>query len=124
MSEQSARSVANTVARDTNLSLKAKGLYLLIKMCLRDSEFDFMHFKPALEAECKEGGRAFDSAWKELKKAGYLKQYRAPYCEGVGFHYAYKLLVRADASTPSLETLKGSGKSIPLRRQTEQGSAE
>lgn len=91
MSEQSTRSIANSVARDRNLSLKAKGLYALIQSCLEDQQFDFIHFKPALEAECKEGSQAFDSAWKELKQSGYLKQCRASHGECRGFIYTYKL---------------------------------
>jgi len=106
-------SISNSVALD-NLSLKAKGLYLLIKTCMEDPEFDFNHYKPALMAKCKEGSDTFDSTWKELKKAGYLKQRRISHgdSENKGFHYEYELLDTADDSTPSFETLKGKGKSI------------
>jgi hypothetical protein len=117
-------SAPTSIARDKNLSLKAKGLYLLIKCCLRDPEFDFMHFKMALAAECKEGSKAFESAWRELKEAGYLKQFRTPYYEGAGFHYAYKILTHADKSTSSLQTFKSLSKSYSLKQMAEQESKE
>jgi hypothetical protein len=87
-------SMPNLVADDITLSLKAKGLYLLIQCCIEDPEFDFNHYKPALMAKCKEGSDAFDSTWKELKKAGYLKQHRISHgnSENKGFHYEYELL--------------------------------
>ena len=40
----------------------------------------------------KEGERAFDSTWKELKDAGYLKQYRLK-GEGGKWVYEYELLI-------------------------------
>ena len=116
---QSFCSVPNSAAQDEYLSLKAKGLYLLIKSCIEDPEFDINHYKPALMARCKEGSDAFDSTWKELKQAGYLKQRRFSNGESKGFHYEYELLDTADDSTPSFETLSGNGKSIPSRGRTE-----
>lgn len=97
-------SVSNSVAQDITLSLKAKGLYLLIQSCIESPEFDFIHYKPELEAKCKEGSKAFDSAWRELKSAGYLKQHRISHSnsERKGFHYEYELLDIADDTTPSL----------------------
>jgi hypothetical protein len=80
-----------SIAQDKNLSLEAKGLYLLIKSCIEDPEFDCEHLRSAVEAKCKEGSEAFDSTWKELERAGYLTQQR----------------------TPSLETLRNQDKSIP-----------
>jgi hypothetical protein len=66
--------VSNNALRDTNLSLKAKGLYSLIQSYLTIPDFDL--YKSFLEKQCKEGQKAFDSAWKELKEAGYLVQER------------------------------------------------
>ena len=102
-------SVSYAVVLDKNLSLKAKGLYHLIKSCIEDPEFDYDHFKPAVKAK---GSDAFDSTWKELKKAGYLKQRRISYGnnENKGFHYEYELLDTADDSTPSFETLVTCGR--------------
>ena len=105
-------SVSYSVVLDKNLSLKAKGLYHLIKSCIEDPEFDYEHFKPAVKAKCKEGSDAFDSAWKELKKAGYLKQRHISHgdSENKGFHYAYELLNTAEDTTPSFETLVTRGR--------------
>ncbi|GEM_PF-3878572 len=98
-------SVSNSAAQDINLSLRAKGLYLLIKSCIESPGFDCGHYKPELEAKCKEGSKAFDSAWRELKQAGYLKQYRIAHGgESKGFHYDYELLDTADDTTPPLVT--------------------
>ena len=95
--------VSDSVAQDKNLSLKAKGLYLLIQSCIESPEFDFSHYKPELEAKCKEGSKAFDSAWKELKKAGYLKQHRIPSGKSGTFCYEYELL--DDAAQAALEII-------------------
>lgn len=64
--------VPNSAVQGMNLSLEAKGLYSLIQTCLEDPDFDIGHFKQAVQANCKEEDKAFDSAWKELKNAGYL----------------------------------------------------
>ena len=114
-------SLPNSVAQDKNLSLKAKGLYLLIQSCIESHESPFGLHKPSLMEKCKEGSDAFDSTWKELKKAGYLKQRRISHgdSESKGFHYEYEFLDAADDSTPSFETLKSKGKNIPLRGRTE-----
>ncbi|WP_156990610.1 hypothetical protein [Caproicibacter fermentans] len=86
-------SLPDSLAKDRTLSLKAKGLYLLIRICLEDPDFDFEHFKPALQAKCKEGVGAFNSAWNELETAGYLKQRRVLQCGRLGgFYDAYSLL--------------------------------
>ena len=105
-------SVSYSVVLDKNLSLKAKGLYHLIKSCIEDPEFDYEHFKPAVKAKCKDGSGTFDSTWKELKKAGYLKQRRISHgnSENKGFHYEYELLDTAYDSTPSFEMLVTRGR--------------
>ena len=63
--------VQNEITKDVNISLKAKGLYLVIQayISMPDRKWtkeDFMRL-------AKEGKKAFDSAWKELKESGYLK---------------------------------------------------
>lgn len=63
--------VQNEITRDTTISLKAKGLYLVIQAYItmpdkKRTKDDFMRL-------AKEGNKAFDSAWKELKESGYLK---------------------------------------------------
>lgn len=65
--------VQNNIARDHRLSLKAKGLFLLIQsyISMPDKEWKKEEFlKMTIE-----GKSAFDSAWKELKDFGYLKIY-------------------------------------------------
>ncbi len=85
--------IPKSVAQDKNLSLKAKGLYWLIENYIESPTFDSSHFKPVLLANCKESSAAFDSAWKELKYAGYLKQHCISRSNGgnKGFHYEYEL---------------------------------
>ena len=81
--------VSNTALRDNTLSLKAKGLYSLIQSYITIPEFDL--YKGYLLKQCKEGKDAFQGAWTELKKAGYLKQYRLQDADGT-FAYEYELL--------------------------------
>lgn len=81
--------VQNTVIEDKNLSLKAKGLYLIIKHYITIPNFKLN--KGYLITLSKEGERAFDSTWKELKDAGYLKQHRLK-GKGGKWIYEYELL--------------------------------
>jgi hypothetical protein len=81
--------VSNAVAMDMNLSLKAKGLYLLIQAYITIPGFTL--YKNYLISQCKEGKSAFESAWSELKQAGYLKQYRMRDPETKHFYYEYEL---------------------------------
>jgi len=85
--------VSNNALRDNTLSLKAKGLYGLIQSYLTIE--DFTLYKPFLEKQCKEGQKAFDSAWKELKKSGYLVQERYK-DENGHFYWQYDLLNEVD----------------------------
>ena len=66
--------VSNNALRDNSISLKAKGLYALIQSYITLE--DFTLYKNYLKKQCKEGEKSFESAWKELKNAGYLIQYR------------------------------------------------
>lgn len=81
--------VSNVALRDTNLSLKAKGLYALIQSYITIE--DFTLYKTTLLKNCAEGKKAFESAWKELKDAGYLIQYKMQGEKGY-FYYEYELL--------------------------------
>ena len=63
--------VQNEITRDTHISLKAKGLYLVIQAYI--SMPDKKWTKEDFRNLTKEGKKAFDSAWKELKDFGYLK---------------------------------------------------
>lgn len=81
--------VSNVALRDTNLSLKAKGLYALIQSYITIE--DFTLYKTTLLKDCSEGKKAFESAWKELKDSGYLLQHRLQGEKGK-FYYEYELL--------------------------------
>ena len=80
--------VQNTIARDERISMKAKGLYLIIQsyITMPDREWKKDDFTKMVS----EGKGSFDSAWKELKDAGYLKVYITSY--GKGTKREYELL--------------------------------
>lgn len=80
--------VQNSVTKDGKLSLKAKGLYVLIQayITMPDKNYKKSDFlKMVTEGKC-----AFESAWKELKASGYIKQH--VYSNGKGFRVEYDLL--------------------------------
>lgn len=81
--------VSNQALRDKTLSLRAKGLYALIQSYITIP--DFILYKQTLINMSIEGKDAFESAWKELKKRGYLVQIRGKNAEGK-FIYEYELL--------------------------------
>ena len=65
--------VQNTVTRDKNLSLKAKGLYMLIQSYITGPDKQWL--KSDFLTMVSEGKCAFQSAWEELKEAGYIKMH-------------------------------------------------
>lgn len=81
--------VSNTALDDDNLGLKAKGLYSMIQRHITIE--GFILYKTTLMKKMKDGKKAFESAWKELKDAGYLIQYRLQGEKGC-FYYEYELL--------------------------------
>lgn len=97
--------ISNVVAWDKNLSMKAKGLYLLIESLINIP--DFVLYKNTLKNKCKEGEKAFESAWKELKGNGYLKQEKHR-DENGNFYYLYDLLDEPD-HTPKKEVVGNAG---------------
>lgn len=66
----------NSMARNKNLSLEAKGLYILICSFLSADKPDIT--KEFLVGQCREKKKAFDSAWNELLNMGYLKIHDYP----------------------------------------------
>lgn len=82
--------VSNIALRDSSLSLKAKGLYALIQSYLTIE--DFTLYKNTLKKHLKEGEKAFESTWKELKDSAYLIQYRLQDTKTKQFYYEYELL--------------------------------
>lgn len=94
--------------RDENLSLKAKGLYSVIESYIRIP--DFVLWKNTLIKCSTDGIRSFNTAWDELKKAGYLKQYRIRIEKG--WKYEYELLDEPDTSTPATIDVNMAGEII------------
>lgn len=85
--------VSNEVLRNNALSLKAKGLYSLIQSYITLD--NFILYKTTLKKQCKEGDKAFESGWQELKDSGYLIQEK--HCDSKGhFYYIYDLLDEVD----------------------------
>jgi hypothetical protein len=81
--------IPNEVIQNKNLSLKAKGLYCLIRSYITMGNFNL--YQDFLRSRCKEKSTAFDAAWKELKDAGYLIQHKIRKPKG-NYYYEYELL--------------------------------
>lgn len=81
--------VSNDLTRDSNLSLRAKGLYLLIQSYITIPNFQL--YKKFLLSLCIEGRESFEKSWKELSDAGYLASTRVRDSRG-SFCYNYDLL--------------------------------
>lgn len=81
--------VSNELIHDKNVSFKAKGLYCMIQSYVTIPNFTL--YKTFLMRNCKEGEKAFEAAWKELKDSGYLVQYKLKDETGK-FYYEYELL--------------------------------
>lgn len=86
--------VNDDILRDKTISLKAKGLYILIQSYLVGRNNTVL--KDDLKSNCKEGEKAFESAWKELKDSGYLIQYKLKDKTDGTFYYEYELIVYKD----------------------------
>ena len=89
--------VSNSLIHDPEVSLKGKGLYCIIQSFITIP--DFVLYKSHLRKSCKEGSKAFETAWKELKDKGYLVQYRVSDERGQ-FVYEYELLDIAEKPDP------------------------
>lgn len=99
--------ISQVVAKDKELSLKAKGLYLLIQSYITIPNFKL--YKSYLMSVCVEGQCSFDSAWNELKNKGYLKIFKIAKADTKGFYYEYDLLDTAEPDTPSLTVVRRDG---------------
>ncbi len=80
--------VQNEITRDRDISLKAKGLYLVIQANITMPDKKWR--KEDFQAMTCEGKKAFDGAWNELKEAGYLKVHM--YSKGTTWKVEYELL--------------------------------
>lgn len=99
--------IPQVIAKDKELSLKAKGLYLLIQSYITIPNFKL--YKSYLMSMCVEGQCSFDSAWNELKNKGYLKIFKIAKADTKGFYYEYDLLDTAEPDTPSLTVVRRDG---------------
>jgi hypothetical protein len=80
--------VQNSIIRDRDISLKAKGLYLIIQSYITMP--DKVWKKSDFLGMVKEGDKAFESAWNEIKNAGYLKVHM--FSNGLTWTVEYELL--------------------------------
>lgn len=97
--------ISNYAIDDENLSSKAMGLYVRIQRYNTIPGFKLR--KSFLLNKYKEGLRAFNSAWEELKALGYLKQRRIR--TENGFIYVYRLLMQPDLDTPATVNVRMDG---------------
>lgn len=89
--------VQNSIARDKNISMKAKGLYLIIQSYITMPNRVWL--KSDFMEKVQEGQKPFDSAWNELKENGYLKVHIT--MNGNKFEREYELL---DVAAPGAHT--------------------
>lgn len=68
--------VGNVIVRDKAISLKAKGLYLVIQSHITMPNMNCT--KSYFQNMVAEGKKAFESTWQELKERGYLKVHIRP----------------------------------------------
>ena len=101
--------IPTSLIRDTKISRKAKGLYCEIFSYITIPNFELK--KSYLINNGVEGETAFETIWKELKTAGYLKQYRFCVNENgkTKFVYKYDLLDNPDPESPYLINIKLDG---------------
>lgn len=76
------------IINDSKVSLKAKGLYMLIYNLLQIPNFKII--KKNIQKLSTDGETAFNSAWTELIEQEYLKVYK--FSSGKGFTYEYELI--------------------------------
>jgi len=117
--KQSFAQVSNSALRNKGLSLKAKGLYALIQSYITLE--DFVLYKDFLISLSVGGKKSFQSGWEELKRSGYLKQYRIR--KPGGYVYEYELLDEPDFTQPALVNIGLNGEIIEQPQKGE-GSTE
>ena len=114
--------ISQVVAKDKEISLKAKGLYLLIQSYITIPNFKL--YKSYLMSVCVEGQCSFDSAWNELKEKGYLKIYKIAKSDSKGFYYEYELLDAAEPDTPALIVIRKDGTIVEKEQENNDNPAE
>lgn len=88
---------------DPNLSLGAKGLYIVIARYLRLQAYkpELVLSKEMLRSVCREGSNAFDRMFRELRSCGYLVLTRSRSAETGYPMYLYSLNKTPDTETVS-----------------------
>lgn len=114
--------ISQVVAKDKEISLKAKGLYLLIQSYITIHNFKL--YKSYLMSVCVEGQCSFDSAWNELKEKGYLKIYKIAKSDSKGFYYEYELLDTAEPDTPALIVIRKDGTIVEKEQENNDNPTE
>lgn len=114
--------ISQVVAKDKEISLKAKGLYLLIQSYITIPNFKL--YKSYLMSVCVEGQCSFDSAWNELKEKGYLKIYKIAKSDAKGFYYEYELLDAAESDTPALIVIRKDGTIVDKEQENNDNQIE
>lgn len=114
--------ISQVVAKDKEISLKAKGLYLLIQSYITIPNFKL--YKSYLMSVCVEGQCSFDSAWNELKEKGYLKIYKIAKSDSKGFYYEYQLLDTAEPDTPALIVIRKDGTIVEKEQENNDNPTE
>ena len=114
--------ISQVVAKDKEISLKAKGLYLLIQSYITIPNFKL--YKSYLMSVCVEGQCSFDSAWNELKEKGYLKIYKIAKSDAKGFYYEYELLDAAEPDTPALIVIRKDGTIVEKEQENNDNPTE
>lgn len=114
--------ISQVVAKDKEISLKAKGLYLLIQSYITIPNFKL--YKSYLMSVCVEGQCSFNSAWNELKEKGYLKIYKIAKSDSKGFYYEYELLDTAEPDTPELIVIRKDGTIVEKEQENNDNPTE
>jgi len=105
--------ISNHALRDPKLSLKAKGLYSLIRSYITMDNFTL--YKNTLIKQCQEKETSFESTWKELKDKGYLLQHKNRVKDG-SFHYTYELLDKSIINSGGIPQNPGGGSSTEWKK--------
>ncbi|GAA0865965.1 hypothetical protein [Paraclostridium tenue] len=101
-----------------NKNLELTGLYTTIQACIdleintQGTDKEFIVSKKNLQHFCGYKDDKFKRVWNELKKAGYLKQYKIK-AENGKFIYEYELLDEPNLTTHHSLIVKDDGSIIP-----------
>lgn len=92
--------VQNYAVDDMTLSDKALGLYTRIQRWVTYDADDFVCSKEFIASRTPSGGKAFSSAWDELKEKGYLKMHCFAPASGTAMRWEAELLDMPEPDKP------------------------